>query len=70
MDTVGRTDLVITKDNKTQEEIAATQLYTFGEFSVLLEFSTTTEIVYDLPSNWHPSRGTRIFGLSNLKAEE
>jgi len=67
IETVGRTDLVITKDTKTDKEVAATQLYTYGEFSVLIEYSVTTDIVYDLPENWHPIRGAKLFRLSDLK---
>ena len=69
-DTVSRTDLVITKDKKTNIEVAATQLYTYGEFSVLIVYSISADIVYDLEINWHPSRGSQLFKLSNLKIEE
>jgi len=70
MNTVGRTNLVIASDKKDNKEVAATQLYTYGDFSILIEFSTTTDIVYDSPNNWHPTRGTKIFGLSKLEVDK
>lgn len=69
IDTVSRTDLMVVNDKKTGKDVAATQLYTCGVFSVLIEHSTSSDIIYDTANNWHPARGTKIFRLSDLNAE-
>ena len=70
IETVSATDLMVASDNNKAKEVAATQLYTCGDFSVHMVYSISNDTIYDMPNKWHPSLGTKMFKLSDLKVDE
>jgi hypothetical protein len=70
IETVSATDLMVASDNNKGKEVAATQLYTCGDFSVQMVYSISDDTIYDMSNKWHPSQGTKMFKLSDLNADE
>ncbi len=66
IDSVGRTNLLVTHDNRSGDAVALSQMYTFGEMSVIVEFSISDELLLGNKLSWHPMHGTKLIFLSKF----